>query len=71
MRHEMKSSMQQAESIPQSGKEQDYVLGLLQKFQLPLTRENYLGLAYPEGLPQDWTAENELELPEQFRKVMA
>jgi hypothetical protein len=71
MRHVMKSSMQQAESIPQSGKEQDYVLELLQKFKLPLTRENYLGLAYPEGLPKDWGAENEMELPEQFRKVTA
>ena len=65
----MKSSDQQAESTPQSGSEQDYVLSLLKQFNLPLTRENYLGLAYPEGLPQEWGAENEAELPQEIRQA--
>lgn len=65
----MKSSMQQAESMPQSGSGPDYVLELLQKFNLPLTRENYLGLAYPEGLPAEWGAENEVELPQEIRQA--
>ena len=63
----MKYSNQQMESTPQSGNEQDYVLNLLTKFNLPVTRENYLGLAYPEGLPQTWGAENEAELPKEIQ----
>jgi hypothetical protein len=48
--------------------EQDYVLNLLKQFNMPVTRENYLNLAYPEGLPEDWGAEGEASLPEEFRK---
>jgi hypothetical protein len=43
----------------------DYVLGLLKKFNLPLTRENYLGLAYPDGVPEDL---DETTLPAEIRK---
>jgi hypothetical protein len=45
------------------------VLNLLKKFSLPVTRENYLGLAYPEGLPEQWGAENEMELPQELRQA--
>lgn len=48
--------------------EQDYVLDLLKQFNVLLTRENYLNLAYPEGLPEDWGAEGEASLPEEIRK---
>ena len=48
--------------------EQDHVLDLLRQFNMPITRENYLDLAYPEGLPEDWGAEGEAGLPEQIRK---
>ena len=65
----MKSSEQQAASMPQSGSEQDFVLSLLKKFNLPVTRENYLGLAYPEGLPDEWGAENEAELPPEIQQA--
>ena len=50
------------------GGEPDYVLSLLKRFNLPVTRENYLGLAYPEGLPEDWGAEGEASLPEEISK---
>ena len=49
--------------------EQDYVLDLLRQFNLPLTRENYLNLAYPEGLPEDWGAEGEASLPKEIRNA--
>lgn len=65
----MKSSDQQAVSTPPSGSEQDFVLNLLKQFNLPVTRENYLGLAYPEGLPAEWGAENEMELPQELRQA--
>jgi hypothetical protein len=51
-----------------SQSEQDHVLDLLRQFNLPLTRDNYLGLAYPEGLPEDWGAEGEAGLPEEIRE---
>jgi hypothetical protein len=33
---------------------------------IPLTRENYLALNWPDGVP-DWTAEHECMMPDQFR----
>lgn len=62
----MKSSESPVASTPPSGSEPDYVLGLLQKFNLPLTRDNYLGLAYPEGVPQDL---DETSLPQEIRQA--
>jgi hypothetical protein len=58
----MKSSNMRAESTRQNGrdKEPDFVVELLQKAGLPVTRENYIGLAYPDGLPEDF---DESELP--------
>jgi hypothetical protein len=61
----MKSSNQQAASIPQNGSEQDYVLDLLKQFNLPVTRENYLGLAFPEGVPLEL---EESTLPQVIRQ---
>lgn len=60
----MRSSKQPVESAPQSGSEVDFVVRLLQKAGLPLTRENYLGLAYPEGVPEDL---DEMSLPPEIR----
>lgn len=60
----MRSSKQPVASEPQSGKEVDFVVRLLQKGGLPVTRENYLGLAYPEGVPDDL---DEMSLPPQIR----
>lgn len=47
--------------------EPDYVLDLLKLYNLPVTRQNYIGLAYPEGLPGDWGAEGEAGLPGKIR----
>lgn len=62
----MKSSESQAASTPPNGSGPDYVLDLLKQFNLPLTRENYLGLAYPEGLPEDL---EESSLPPEIRQA--
>jgi hypothetical protein len=35
---------------------------------LPLDREIYIALAYPQGKPDPWTAEHEAELPVIFRE---
>ena len=48
------------------------VLELLSLSGTPVTRKNYLGLNYPEGLPEEWTAELESMLPpclQDFSKV--
>ena len=45
----------------------DPVVQTLIKLGFPVTRENYLEIAYPEGLPKEWTAELEAELPEQLQ----
>lgn len=66
IRIEMKSSQMKSTSPFPIGEETDYVLELLKQFGLPLTRENYLGLAYPEGLPEDF---EETTLPLQIRKA--
>ena len=61
----MKYSEQQEASTPPSGSSPDYVLDLLKKFNLELTRENYLGLAYPEGVPEDL---DESTLPKEIQQ---
>jgi hypothetical protein len=42
---------------PQSDGNEDYVVKLLKKAGLPVTRQNYIGLAYPDGLPKDFGEE--------------
>ena len=63
----MQLSNQQVESTPQSGSqlEEDFVVELLQQAGMPLTRDNYLGLAYPEGVPEDL---DESSLPPQIQQ---
>ena len=43
---------------------QDHVLDLLKHYNLPLTRDNYLELAYPDGVPEDL---DESSLPSEIR----
>jgi len=39
----------------------------MRRHDIPVTRENYLALAYPEGLPRPWTMEHEMELPAELQ----
>lgn len=61
----MQSSNMQVESKPQSGS--DPVVQLLQKYKMPVTLENYLGLAFPNQSLKDLGAEEIAEIPEQIR----
>lgn len=56
-----------SEETPQGGNGPDFVLEALRKYGIPVTRENYLGLAYPGGLPEGWTQADELTLPPEIR----
>ena len=54
------------ESIPPLGKSDD-LINTMRKYNIPLTRKNYLEIAYFGNPPAELTAEQELELPEEFR----
>ena len=41
----------------------DPLVESMKRLGAPLTRKNYLDLAYPDNLPSEWTAELEAELP--------
>ena len=43
------------------------MLGAIRSLGLPMNRQTYLDLAYPEGVPSPWTMELEMGLPPQFR----
>lgn len=45
----------------------DPVIQMLTQQGTPVTRENYLALAYPFGMPEEWTAELESMLPEELQ----
>jgi|HubBroStandDraft_4_1064222.scaffolds.fasta_scaffold1488032_1 hypothetical protein len=45
----------------------DYVLEMMKEEKLPMTREQYLALAYMGNPPEPLSAEEEAELPEQFQ----
>jgi len=49
-------------------REYDAVLKDMLDTGIPLTREHYIELAYAGDPPDPWTAENEEELPEPFRR---
>lgn len=58
----------QAALTHQTG-QQDEVLALMRERRVPLTRQNYLNLAYPDLFPLEWTAELEASLPEEIRNL--
>jgi hypothetical protein len=46
----------------------DHTLEYMKKNNVPLTRENYLDYAYLGNPPEVLDAEEEAQIPEQFRK---
>ena len=48
----------------------DPVLQHLENLHIPLTRENYLEVAYPMGLPESWSKEDEASLPHEIRRII-
>ena len=45
----------------------DSVLRFMKQHDVPVTRENYLDVAYLGNPPEELSAEEEAELPEQFQ----
>ena len=54
-------------SMPPVGS--NHLLDYMKANGLPLTRETYLDLNFPEGVPDPMPAELEMEIPKMFRRV--
>jgi hypothetical protein len=72
MMQEQKSRAARAASRNQTGSGGEYspTIELMAFLGIPVTRQGFLNLAYPEGLPDPWTAEDEEGLPPQLRQPM-
>lgn len=57
--------------MPQTGinSNDDILVNWLTKKGIPVNRENYLQLAYPDGPPRPWTAEHESALPDELQDM--
>jgi hypothetical protein len=53
-----------------NGNNKDLILESMKKHGIPVTFENYMGLAYPEGLPDDYGHENHMQLPKEIRQMI-
>jgi hypothetical protein len=51
--------------------QQDILITWMKDHDIPITRERYLNLAYPEGEPDPWTAEDEMMLPKEIQEGAA
>jgi hypothetical protein len=66
MTHDPKSSKPRAASSRRTGLNSDPVRAALKYYNIPLTRENYLDLAYL-GEKRELSAEEEANLPPEIR----
>jgi len=57
----------QAASVTRTGTDPSDLLRLMKERGVPLTRDNYLHMAYFGELPEQWTPEHEADLPKQFQ----
>jgi hypothetical protein len=46
----------------------DFLVTWLKEQGIPLTRGVYLAIAFPEGEPDPWTAEDEMMLPKEIQE---
>ena len=47
----------------------DYVVEFMKRHDVPLTRDNYLQIAYMGNPPEELDAEDEAELPEELQDI--
>ena len=48
--------------------EEDDLVRWMTREGITVTREKYVALAYPDGLPEEWTAELEAQLPQELQR---
>ena len=49
---------------------QDPIVQLMIRYQIPLTRDNWIEMAWSE-MPEEWTAEHEAEIPDFLREPLS
>ena len=64
------SKLAQESSEIKKTEQPDPVLQHLENLHILLTRENYLEVAYPMGLPESWSQEDEASLPQEIRRII-
>ena len=47
--------------------ETDQVVALLRAAEMPVTRENWIALAWGDQVPKPWSMEDELQLPDELQ----
>jgi hypothetical protein len=50
--------------------EQDLLVRWMTSHGITVTRHSYLALAYPDGIPEEWTAELEVQLPPHLQQPL-
>lgn len=68
LRRSLEASAEEREQELQRQARMDPMLAWMVSKHLPLTRDKYLTLNYPDGLPDPWTGELEMTLPEMFQQ---
>jgi hypothetical protein len=58
-----------ASDLQSGAGEEDGVLGLMRRYRIPITRQNYLNLAYMGEVPAELSAEEEANLPSMLQKA--
>jgi hypothetical protein len=68
LQHRRRKILQQTsrQGTPES---EDGLLALMRHYGIPITRESYLELAYMGEPPEELSAEEEMNLPPELRKV--
>lgn len=58
----------QEELMRQNGNEEDPTIEAMKMSGIKITRENYLNYIFPDGVPEDYGAELEAEMPEELKE---
>ena len=52
----------------QNGNSEDFIIEAMKRDGIEVNRQNYLDFIFPDGIPEDYGAELETEMPEQLRE---
>ena len=58
----------QEELMRQNGNSEDFIIEAMKRDGIEVNRQNYLDFIFPDGIPEDYGAELEAEMPEQLRE---
>mgnify|MGYP003656659482 CR=1 FL=1 len=64
---ELNNNLGASTSLNGKTEDEDGIILMMRKFNIPLTRENYLDLAYMGDIPEELSAEELADIPEMFQ----